>query len=60
MRSYLATLQQPDAGGVVVWDVTGTGWGYIRAGHQFLFIIQDRDEGNILFIQRVLIPNPNG
>jgi serine protease inhibitor len=40
----------------VVWDVADTGRGYFRADHQFLFIIPDHENGNILFMGHVLNP----
>jgi serpin B len=30
-----------------------------RADHPFIFVIQDKENGNILFIGRVVNPNPN-
>lgn len=60
MRSYVATLQEPKEGGDVVWDMAGIGRGYFRTDHLLLFRIQDHENGNILFIGRVMNPNPNG
>jgi serine protease inhibitor len=56
MRSYIATLRRPEAGVYVVWDVADTGWGWFRVDQPFLFIILDRENGNILFMGHVMNP----
>jgi serine protease inhibitor len=40
------------------WRVSGGG--YFRADNLLLFIIQDHEHGNILFIGRIIKSNPNG
>jgi serine protease inhibitor len=56
MRSYIATLRRPEAGGDVVWDVRILARGCFRADHPLLFIILNRENGNILFMGRVMNP----